>query len=382
MSSTRRILGLTGLLAVLLALTVALGACGSSSDSSDATLSSAAGEEASAWLESQLQTATKGKYCESFNASAKVGQTIECMLAFKAAGRSTPEAAAYEYVLENMNAYVGATPCESKPTVLRAGSVAKLALAVAAEGGNPSEVGSGKRNLIADLKCLQIKSGGEAGRFEDIFNEKTEESFSNVTGQSLAIIALKACQKTSCETGVATPISNGAAYLRGQQCGKNGAEPVEGAFRSPMGLAAGTCNAKTPFETPYNANAIEVDSTGAAVQALLTEGSTKSVTAAGKAVTWLEGAINKEKHFWSNYCSESEPTKLLESANSTALGIMAYAKKGLSVTEPQGWLESVVEGNAEGGLPACTASGSANVPATAQGVLGLYGTSYPKLAGL
>ena len=54
-----------------------------------------------------------------------------------------------------------------------------------------------------------------------------------------------------------------ANAVEGQQCTENGAEGVDGAFRSAMGLAAGTCENKTPFpsEVEFNVNAIDIDST-------------------------------------------------------------------------------------------------------------------------
>jgi hypothetical protein len=330
--------------------------------------------EATEWLASQLKTTvSEGSYCEVFGEKS-VGETIECMLAFKAAGTQfkADRAATYKWVLANKGKYVGSEPCETA-SKLSAGAVAKLALAVEAQEGNPEEVEG--LHLIKDLKCLQVKTGSEAGRFKD----KGTSDFSNVTGQSLAIIALKACEKSSCpgKPNLKTAIEEGATYLRGQQC----TEPLAlaGAFRSSMGLTTTKCNSEPPFE-PENENAVEVDSTGAAVQGLLTAG---SKSAAESALTWLKNN-QTEAGAWQNYCSVSKPRTIFPSANSTALGIMADVEGEVAFAKAQKWLENSVEAQPKGarGLPACTNTGSPDVLATAQSVLGLYGTSYPRLVGL
>jgi hypothetical protein len=336
--------------------------------------------EAAEWLGKQLvSTPTEGSYCELFGEKS-VGETIECMLAFKSAGEKfAPErAAAYKWVLANKSKYVGTEPCETA-TTLSAGAVAKLALAVEAQGGNPEEVEG--RNLIKDLQCLQVKSGSETGRFSD----KGSENFSNVFGQSFAIIALKACQEKLC-TGkpkLESAIEAGATYLRSQQCTKP--EELAGAFRSTMGLPTTKCNTKPPFnkKEEENPNAVEVDSTGAAVQALLIAGTSGSKLAAESALKWLHGD-QTASGAWESYCSESEFTKLFKSANSTALGIMADVEGKTSFGSAVKWLEEAVEGESAGerGLPACGKTGKPDVLATAQGILGLYEQSYPHLVGL
>jgi hypothetical protein len=337
--------------------------------------------EATEWLSSQLKSTSEGSYCELFG-EASVGETIECQLAFKAAGSSfeTQRKATYEWAIANKAKYIGTASCETTKEALSAGAVAKLALAVEAQGGNPRSVGS--RNLIEDLACLQVKSGSETGRFSD----KNQENFSNVTTQSLALIALKACEgNCSGKPSLKASIESGATYLRGQQCAGSKPASLNGAFRSTMGLAANTCNAEPPFPTEEteNANAVEVDSTGAAVQALLASGGSENEAAAEAAVKWLKK--NEETAgFWQSYCSASEPTKLFASVNSTALGVMAEVEDGASFSKGQKWLKGIVEGQPKGerGLPACGASGAPEVLATAQGIFGLFGTSYPRLVGL
>lgn len=376
MSSTQKWLKRGGLLTALLALTLALAV---------PAASGAAPEEATEWLASQLKTGEEGKYCESFSPAGTVGQTIDCMLAFQAAGAAFEEEreAAYEYVLDNVSVYVGSKPC-SEATSLAAGSVAKLALGVAAAGGDPMNVGG--RNLVADLQCLQVASGGEKGRFKD----KGASDFSNVFGQSLAIIALKACAEGSCASppSLGTTLNNAASYLRGQQCTENGGEGVEGAFRSAMGLTAGTCNAKTPFpsESEFNENAVDIDSTGFAIEALFAHGSLASLGAATAAGEWMWGERvttgPPSRIHWESFCSFAEPKAKFPSVNSTALAIMGASEAGFEITAAQDWLADAVASGENRGLPSCGATGNGDVVATAQGILGLYGTSYPTLVGL
>ncbi len=347
-----------------------------------AAASASPASEASEWLASQLVPTSEGSYCEVFG-EASVAETIECELAFKAAGPSfaSDRDAAYQWALANKSKYVGSSSCETTTKALSAGAVAKLALAVEAQGANPEDVEG--RNLIADLKCLQVASGPEAGRFAD----KNQTDFSDVTGQSLAILALKACELNCAgKPNLTASIEAGASYLRGQQCAGNKPRSLNGAFRSTMGLAANTCKNAPPYfpeEEREEPNGVEVDSTGAAVQALVVDGTAKSSSAASAALKWLKKQ-RRDGEFWENYCSESEPTSLFASVNSTALAIMADVEEKVSVRKPQQWLDSSVSAQPAGerGLPSCAKTGPPNVLATTQGVIGLFGSSYPKLVGL
>jgi hypothetical protein len=161
---------------------------------------------------------------------------------------------------------------------------------------------------------------------------------------------------------------------------------LNGAFRSTLGLKSTECNANPPFE-PENANAVEADSTGVAVQALLLE--TASKASAEKGLTWLqENSEHKAgppaTRLWKNYCNFEKAKEIFPSVNSTALASMAYVKAGKSITEPQAWLTGIINGQPTGekGLPECAASGSPNVFATTQGIFALQGVSYPSLVGL
>lgn len=377
MSTVRRISRRGGLLAAVAALALALCA---------PTASAEPKVEATKWLASQLQASGETQYCESFSPAGTVGQTIDCMLAFKAAGAEfgSQRKATYAYAIANMDDYVGEAPCTETKEPLSAGAVAKLAVGVLAQGeAQPTSVGG--RNLIADLLCLQA----ESGRFSD----KNQTDFSNVFGQSLAIVALKACQVgcTSPPKGLAAAIEDGASYLRGQQCAESAPASLDGAFRSPLGLEAGECNDEPPFpEGGPNLDAVDVDSTGIAVLGLLADGGAESKAAAAGALEWLEAqeqqsGVPPVSH-WESYCDFEASETLFPSVNSTAAATMAYVEGKAPIGAAQGWLEGVVEASAEGegkgGMPACGSSGPSDVLATAQGILALSGTSYSDLAGL
>jgi hypothetical protein len=310
-----------------------------------------------------------------------VSETIECGLAFKAAGSSftAQREATYRWVLANKSKYVGSESCATTTKALSAGAVAKLALAVEAANGNPESVEG--RNLVADLKCLQVGSGAEAGRFSD----KNETNYSNVFVQSLAIIALKACEvNCASKPDLKASIEAGASYLRGQQCAGSKPKSLNGAFRSTMGLAADTCNDEPPYEDESeNENAVEVDSTGAAVQALLADGTAESSSAAKAALAWLKKERRKSR-YWENYCSFEESSVTFPSVNSTALAMMADVEGGVSSGKAKAWLDGIVEAQPAGerGLPACSEAGPPEVLSTAQGILGLFAASYPYLVGL
>lgn len=360
----------------LLAAVLALGLAAPAA----AKKTSPAPKEATEWLASQLQRPGEGAYCELFGEES-VGETIECSLAFKAAGSSfaTQREETYRWALANKSRYVGSEPCATASKPLSAGAVAKLALGVEANGGDPEDVEG--RNLIADLECLQVGSGSEAGRFSD----KNQPNYSDVSGQSLAIVALKACEAgCASKPNLKASIEAGAAYLVKQQCAGSKPKSLNGAFRSTMGLSASTCNGEPPFgEESENENAVEVDSTGTAVQALLVAATAEAKTAARAAVKWLKKE-RKKSRYWENYCSFSESSAPFASVNSTALAMMAYVEDSVSLGQSQKWLDGIAEAQPahEQGLPACTEAGPPEVLATAQGLLGMYATTYPRLVGL
>jgi hypothetical protein len=191
---------------------------------------------------------------------------------------------------------------------------------------------------------------------------------------------LRACEvHCAGSPNLKAPIEKAGAYLRTQQCA-GGKASLNGAFRSNMGLAAGACNEEPPFE-PENPNSVEVDSTGVAAQGLLAQGGAESKAAAERALSWLKKNQQKAGD-WENYCSVTETRVLFGSVNSTALAIMADVNGKIATVGSRKWLEKLIEAQPAGqrGLPACGETGAPEVFATAQGILGLYETSYPKLA--
>ena len=372
--STLQLLRRGGLLALLTALLLTAAPAANATPGTDAT----------DWLVSQLEPTPSSDpaYCDSYSPAGIVGQSIDCMLAFKAAGAAYNDErdATYAYVIANMDDFVGDDPCSTTSDPLSAAAVAKLALGVLARGvDQPTNVGG--RNLITDLQCLQAGSGR--------FSDKNQTDFSNVFGQSLAIVALKACQAncSSPPAGLATTITNGAAYLRGQQCA-GGPMALNGAFRSPLGLTANQCNNTSPFPSsgPANPNAVDVDSTGLAIGALYAEASFASQLSGFAAGVWLgsvaQTSSSPSRLWWRNYCDFGDPDSLYPSVNSTALAIMGYVEAGITFTAAQSWLADAVASGSNRGLPACGATGNGDVLSTAQGIMGLYGVSYAQLAGI
>jgi hypothetical protein len=341
--------------------------------------------DSATWLSGQLGSDLDGSYCASFSASATVGLTADCTFAFDAAGGSydTQRDATYAWAIANMDDYVGSDPC-GVATSLSASAVAKLALLAISQGDDPTDLGAGHRDLIADLQCMQ----DGAGRFSDVTGGT---DFSTVFGQSIALTALVACeQQLGCVTppgDIGDTIADGAAYLRGQQCADSDPASLDGAFRSPLGLVAEECNADSPFTNPFNPDAVDVDSTGVAAQALLTEGSMASTTSAEAAVDWLAtqdvplGGPPATSAYWRNFCDFGSPLSLFPSVNSTAQATMAYVEAAEAVVLPQAWLADAVT-ESDDGMPACTGAGSGDLTATTQGVVALAGESYPSLAGL
>lgn len=369
MSTIKRVLTRGGPLVVLLALALAVAA--PAANASPAT-------DAATWLSSspQLKSDADGTYCELGGPS--VGQSIDCQLAFKAAGYTTAQGTTYDWIVANKDTYVH-DPCVTTIQALSAGAVAKLAVSVEAQGDDPQDVGTDHRDLIADLQCLQDGSGR--------FSDKNQTDYSNVFGQSLAIIALERC-KTACGSpplDLDDTIDAAVGYLRGQQC--SGGDPdLNGAFRSSLGLVADECNDNSPFppDPPYfDADAVDVDSTAVAVQALLAENSLASQSSASDALDWLasqEVVPTAGQALWQNYCDFNDSGTLYPSVNSTAQVVMAYVDASISPTPAQTWLASTVNtGPSDFGMPACTGSGAGDVLATGQGILGLFGTSYTAL---
>ena len=262
---------------------------------------------------------------------------------------------------------------------LSAGAVAKLALTVEAQGGNPESVEG--RNLISDLECLQVGSGPEAGRFSD----KNQTNYSDVSGQSYAIIALKACEANcASKPNLKTSIEAGAAYLRAQQCAGSKPKSLNGAFRSTMGLPASTCNDEPPFtEVSENENAVEVDSAGDR-RAGAADSRVGRIENCGRVRAEVAQTRAQEIALLAELLQLRRILGDLPERQQHGARDDGRRQAGVSVGKAQKWLDGIVEGQPTGeqGLPACTESGPPEVLATAQGIIGMYGTTYPHLVGL
>lgn len=172
-----------------------------------------------------------------------------------------------------------------------AGSFAKLVVLAAERGTDPTSFGGSDRmNLVAELRGLECGTRGrndcatgDDGRFSDI---SQYGDFSNVIGQSLALIGLERATKRG-------PSAAAIRFLRKQQC-DNGAFPVT--------VGTGTCSG-------------DVDATGFAVQALVAIGGGRSLAAAKDAGRWL----GRQQHGNGSFTGTGT-----RNANSTALAAQAF----------------------------------------------------------
>ena len=346
-----------------------------------AAKTSPAPKEATAWLASQLHPTSEGSYCELFGEES-VGETIECSLAFKAAGSSfnAQREATYRWALANKSRYVGSESCEDTDKPLSAGAVAKLALGVRGPGRRPRRRRRAQPDRRPRVPAGRLRAGsGQVQRQEpDQLLRRVRPVAGDHRAEGLRSELREQTEPQSLDR-------SGRRVLRvKQQCAGSKPKSLNGAFRSTMGLPANTCNDEPPFgEESENENAVEVDSTGTAVQALLVAGTAESKTAAHAALKWLKKE-RKNSRYWENYCSFTESSVPFASVNSTALAMMADVEGGVSLGKAQKWLHGIVEAQPAGeqGLPACTEAGPPEVLATAQGILGLYATTYPRLVGL
>ncbi|RJQ72269.1 peptidase [Pseudonocardiaceae bacterium YIM PH 21723] len=248
--------------------------------------------------------------------AAKVGQT--------AAAKAT----AFLSKPENVTEYVG-----DGKTSSYAGAHAKLALTLQAQGKNPASVGN--RDLLTEL----IARRNDKGRFVDL-----GEDYSNTFTQSFGVMALHRAGKSG----------NEVVFLAGNQC-------KDGGF--PLKLESGDgCES-------------HVDSTGLAVQALLTAGK-KDV--AGKALNWLVSQQNANGGFTGG------PAAPAINTNSTGLALGALRAGGRNAQADKAaalltsWQQGCSAPAGQRGGIAYSAAGfdTANAArATAQGVPGLAGVN-------
>jgi hypothetical protein len=310
---------------------------------------------AASWLAGQL---TGGNHYV-VGGSTDVGLTEDGLLAFVAAGSGyTSQVSAIAGWLDSTTNIGGGSALGyiGSSTVHYPGALANTSLAVIAAGDDPTNWAGGL-NLISLLESTEATSGSDAGEFVDPRDSPTYQGYANPTGQALAVIAIEHADPTF------TGLSSAVSFLRGQVCSAGG-------YPSEFGSA--NCPA-------------DPDTTAVVSQALSYAGGTVNNLAAESANSWLDSdqATQSVGTAWQNYC-QSPYTSVDPSVDSTGLAVDALLTdpRGAStwsadVSAGQSWLGSTQ--NSDGGMPACTASGSSDVRATVQGVPGLAGLGYVAL---
>ncbi|CCH31450.1 prenyltransferase/squalene oxidase repeat-containing protein [Actinosynnema sp. NPDC047251] len=309
-------------------------------------------EAAAGWLSGRL---VAGERMETeFNGVAYPdhGLTIDALLAFDAAGvaqAGAGKALSWLTAPANVAAYT-TDPSASK----YAGAHAKLALAVLAQGGDPTSVGG--VDLIAGLTALRTASG----RFAD---QSQWGDYSNTFTQSLAVITLA-------RHGDAP--ANAVTFLAGTAC-------PDGGF--PLDIGKPTCTA-------------QADATGMAVQALLAAGNTDTagdtvtdtaIAAAAKGLDWL---VKRQDPADGGFGDDAQGGPgAASNANSTGLAAQALRVGGRTAAADKaaGYLAGLQVGCGDpaAGAIALDAKGfnpAIAVRVTSQAVLGLVGTGLAEIS--
>ncbi|GGL98936.1 peptidase [Micromonospora yangpuensis] len=288
-------------------------------------------EAAAGWLARQLVDGERLEVVFDGVAYPDQGLTLDAVLAFAAAGVADDfGASALAWVTrpDIRDGYVGDGSTEAY-----AGATAKLALAVAVRGADPTDVGG--VDLTARLRSLQSTDG----RFTD---RSAFGDYSNAFSQSLAILALH-------RTAPGVPPA-AASWLAGTRCADGG---------YPLLPAQPVCTS-------------DVDATALAVQALRAAGRPADAAAG---LRWLVSVQGTDGGFGN--------------ANSTGLAAQALRAGGrpLAWARARTFLTGLQVGCA--GAPADrgavdfdggTFDPQTAVRATAQAVLGLTGTGYAQLS--
>ena len=272
------------------------------------------------------------------------GLTIDAVLGLGASGVGSDQAnRSTTFIAGHVGDYVGSGG------EIYSGATAKALLLATVEGRNPRAFGG--LNLVSNLESLETTSG----RFSD---KSQYGDYSNLIGQSLAIIGLK-------RAGATVPV-NSVSYLIKQQC-------ADGGFR--LTLDDKTCSS-------------DPDATGFAAQALVAAGGQSGALA--KAIGYLKG-----KQDSAGGVGGAGPTSAVN-ANSTGLAAAAFTAAGdtAAASKARAYLVKLqypcsVPTALRGGiaynaatLAAAKAAGSKATVSdqdrrtTAQAILGVTGTSY------
>ncbi|AEB44238.1 MULTISPECIES: peptidase [Micromonospora] len=293
-------------------------------------------DAAAGWLARQLVDGERFETVFDGVAYPDQGLTLDAVFAFAAAGAADDfgaQALAWVTRPGVRDGYIGDGVTEAY-----AGATAKLALAVAVRGGDPTDVGG--VDLIARLRSLQSPSG----RFTDL---SAWGDFSNAFSQSFAILALDRTTQ-----GVPTAA---AGWLAGTRCPDGG---------YPLLAAQPVCVS-------------DVDATAVVVQALRAAGRSADAAAG---LRWLVSVQRVDGGFAS--------AGGVANANSTGLAAQALRDGG----RPVAWLRArLFLAGLQVGCAAPVADRGAvdfdggvfdpatATRATAQAVLGLTGTGYARL---
>ncbi len=291
-------------------------------------------EAAAGWLARQLVDGERFEDDLGGTVYPDQGLTVDTLLALDAAGVAQDNAAKALAWLGRPEIVAGYVTDEEGTRY--AGGYAKLALAVLAQGGDPTAFGG--VDLIAGLTALQAPSGRFVNRVDD-----PADPTNNFT-QSLAVITLE-------RHGTAPKAA--VDYLAGSAC-------PDGGF--PLKFEQPTC-------------AAQVDATAMVVQALLAAGRTAD---AGAGLDWLAGQQLADGGFPDNGLPDGQGTK--SNANSTGLAAQALRAGGRTADRAVAYLTGLQVGcgNPAAGAIAYDAKGFTPgnaTRATAQAVLGLAGTS-------
>ncbi|OPC84059.1 hypothetical protein B4N89_26810 [Embleya scabrispora] len=269
---------------------------------------------AAAWLSREL---ARGDGVLSRAGVPDPGLTTDALLALSAVD---PHGATAARVADRLAAtatdYV-TWDARGKPGVLLAGPLAKLTLALAAQGRDVTSIGG--RNADAELRALMTTTGADAGRFADRNPHAPDNA--NTFGQAYAVLALARSEEGVPDAAI--------RYLLSTQCGSGGYRLMPG--------------------TPTSCTA-DTDTSALVVQALLTVPRTPPVAASlTRAVGWL---LSKQDAAVGAF-GGTGPTAAVN-ANST--GLIAQTLAAVGQRERAGraadWIRSMalIEGDDAGAL--------------------------------
>lgn len=305
------------------------------------------GTAAARYLSQQLAAGGNRLLYDSFMGGPRydnAGGTADAIMGLAASGTSRTQAAkSTAWFAKNLTAYTGSG------STISAGATAKALLLAVVEGENPRTFGG--VDLIDQLQDRLAATG----RFEDKLDagDKNAQDYSSSISQSLALLGLQRAGQTISPTAV--------SYLLKQQCSNGGFD---------FTLDDASCTS-------------DPDATGFVVQALVAVGGQRN--AVSKAVTYLAGQQKA-----------SGAVGDVGVANSTGLAAMAFTAAGdtARATMARSYLKTLQYDCGfpvalRGGLAANAQNladkkqvGSKAAPdqsddtATAQGIVGLVGSSY------